>query len=80
MNIKRILGIDTLQEKYSYSQDPRFGYTSSEKIPDGWVPTTCGYCSVGCGMLIQTTASSSFSSSGKSAAENPSSTLVAFSR
>src|SRR4051812_7256036 len=52
MNIKRILGIDTLQEKYSYSSDPRFGYTSTEKIPDKWVPTTCGYCSVGCGMLI----------------------------
>ena len=52
MNIKRILGIDTLQEKYAYSSDPRFGYTSTEKIPDHWVPTTCGYCSVGCGMLI----------------------------
>lgn len=52
MNIKRILGIDTLQEKYSYSSDPRFGYTSTAKIPDHWVPTTCGYCSVGCGMLI----------------------------
>ena len=45
MNIKRILGIDTLQQKYSYSTDPQFGYTSSEKIPDHWVPTTCGYCS-----------------------------------
>jgi anaerobic selenocysteine-containing dehydrogenase len=21
-------------------------------MPDRWVPTTCGYCSVGCGMFI----------------------------
>ncbi|MBI1357476.1 MAG: molybdopterin-dependent oxidoreductase [Acidobacteria bacterium] len=52
MNIKRLLGIDTLQDKYSYGHDPRFGYTSAAKIPDRWVPTTCGYCSVGCGIEI----------------------------
>ena len=28
------------------------GYTSAAKIPDRWVSTTCGYCSVGCGMFI----------------------------
>ncbi len=52
MNIKRLLGIDTLAEKYAYGHDPRFGYTSVAKIPDHWVKTTCGYCSVGCGMEI----------------------------
>ena len=52
MNVKRLLGIDTLAEKYAYGHDPRFGYTSAAKIPHHWVPTTCGYCSVGCGMEI----------------------------
>ncbi|MFN3323569.1 MAG: molybdopterin oxidoreductase family protein [Bryobacteraceae bacterium] len=52
MNIPRLLGLDTLREKYSYGQDPEFGYMAAEKIPDRWVKTTCGYCSVGCGMLI----------------------------
>lgn len=52
MNVKRLLGIDTLAEKYAYGHDPRFGYTSAAKIPDHWVPTTCGYCSVGCGIEI----------------------------
>src|SRR5215813_1439326 len=28
------------------------GFTSAQKIPDKWVSTTCGYCSVGCGMLV----------------------------
>jgi assimilatory nitrate reductase catalytic subunit len=52
MNLKRLLGIDTLAEKYSYGHDPRFGYTAAAKIPDHWIPTTCGYCSVGCGLEI----------------------------
>ena len=51
-NLKRLLGIDTLQADYAYGHDPRFGYTSAAKIPDRWVPTTCGYCSVGCGIEI----------------------------
>lgn len=29
-----------------------YGYVSEAKIPDRWVKTTCGYCSVGCGMFI----------------------------
>lgn len=52
MNIKRFLGLDILSEKYSYVNDPVVGYTASEKSPDRWVATTCGYCSVGCGMYI----------------------------
>ncbi len=52
MNLKRQLGLDILAEKYAYGNDPEFGYTSAQKIPDHWVATTCGYCSVGCGMLV----------------------------
>src|SRR5437764_11963389 len=52
MNWKRTLGLDILSEKYSYVSDPNFGYMAAEKSADRWVPTTCGYCSVGCGMFI----------------------------
>jgi ferredoxin-nitrate reductase len=52
MSFSRKLGLDILAQKYSYSEDPQFGHTSAQKIPDRWVPTTCGYCSVGCGMFI----------------------------
>jgi anaerobic selenocysteine-containing dehydrogenase len=52
VNVKRLLDIDMLAEKYAYGHDPRFGYISAAKIPDHWVPTTCGYCSVGCGIEI----------------------------
>jgi assimilatory nitrate reductase catalytic subunit len=52
VNIRRQLGLDILSDKYSYASDAVMGYTSSQKIPDRWVSTTCGYCSVGCGMLV----------------------------
>jgi anaerobic selenocysteine-containing dehydrogenase len=52
MNLKRILGLDILNEQYAYANDPVTGFTSAQKIPDRWVSTTCGYCSVGCGMFI----------------------------
>jgi anaerobic selenocysteine-containing dehydrogenase len=52
LNWKRAAGLDTLQEDYAYSRDESTGYTSAKKIPDHWVPTTCGYCSVGCGIEI----------------------------
>jgi anaerobic selenocysteine-containing dehydrogenase len=50
--VKRDLGIDILKEKYAYGIDEQFGFMAQEKIPDRWVRTTCGYCSVGCGMFI----------------------------
>jgi len=50
--LKRKFGLDILSEKYAYSWDPTVGYTSTQKIPDQWISTTCGYCSVGCGMFI----------------------------
>ena len=52
MNWKRRLGLDILRDEYAYASDPLVGYTSAQKIPDRWVPTTCGYCSVGCGLFI----------------------------
>src|SRR5262245_57636525 len=52
MTLKQMLGLDTRADRYSYSVDPVAGYISSQKVPDRWIPTTCGYCSVGCGMFI----------------------------
>ncbi|MBI4435943.1 MAG: nitrate reductase, partial [Candidatus Omnitrophica bacterium] len=46
------LGIDIQKEKYAYDLDEQFGYMAKAKIPDRWIATTCGYCSVGCGMFI----------------------------
>ena len=52
MNWKRTLGLDNLSEEYAFARNDSTGYTSAKKIPDTWVPTTCGYCSVGCGIEI----------------------------
>ncbi|HEX8926847.1 MAG TPA: nitrate reductase, partial [Terriglobales bacterium] len=45
-------GLDTRASQYAYSDDPVLGYTSARKQADRWVSTTCGYCSVGCGMQL----------------------------
>ena len=50
--ILKFLGLDTLKEKYRYGYDPQYGFLSAAKIPDKWVKTTCGYCSVGCGLFL----------------------------
>ncbi|NOT25498.1 MAG: molybdopterin-dependent oxidoreductase [Acidobacteria bacterium] len=52
MNLKRLLGLDTDAERYAYGVDPVAGYISQQRAADHWVATTCGYCSVGCGMLV----------------------------
>jgi anaerobic selenocysteine-containing dehydrogenase len=52
MNWKRWVGLDNLSSEYSFARHESTGYTASSKIPDTWVPTTCGYCSVGCGIEI----------------------------
>jgi anaerobic selenocysteine-containing dehydrogenase len=52
MSVARLLGLDTRAADYAYATDPIMGHTSARKIPDRWVRTTCGYCSVGCGMFI----------------------------
>jgi anaerobic selenocysteine-containing dehydrogenase len=50
--VKRKSGLDIRSAEYSYGEDPVLGYTSSRKHADGWVNSTCGYCSVGCGMQL----------------------------
>lgn len=50
--LKRALGIDTLQSKYTFEHDPVVGHVASARVADKWIKTTCGYCSVGCGMLV----------------------------
>jgi anaerobic selenocysteine-containing dehydrogenase len=50
--LKRLLGLDIRAERYAYASDPETGYVSAQKVAERWVPTTCGYCSVGCGMFI----------------------------
>jgi len=52
VNVKRLLGLDILSERYAYEHDAEHGWVSSSRAADRWVPTTCGYCSVGCGILI----------------------------
>jgi assimilatory nitrate reductase catalytic subunit len=52
MTLKQMLGLDTRADRYAYGSDPVSGYVSAQKVPDRWVATTCGYCSVGCGMFV----------------------------
>ncbi|MBI4905852.1 MAG: molybdopterin-dependent oxidoreductase [Acidobacteria bacterium] len=49
---KRIVGLDNKSEEYKYARDESTGYTAAKRIPEKWVATTCGYCSVGCGIEI----------------------------
>lgn len=50
--LKQLIGLDILREDYAYVRDPDLGYISAKKLPEKWVNTTCGYCSVGCGMQV----------------------------
>src|SRR3990167_3667109 len=50
--VLKFIGLNTAKEKYAYGRDSVYGYVSAAKLPDRWVKTTCGYCSVGCGMFI----------------------------
>ena len=45
-------GLDIRSAEYSYGEDPVLGFTSNRKHADRWVNSTCGYCSVGCGMQL----------------------------
>jgi assimilatory nitrate reductase catalytic subunit len=49
---KHLVGLDNLSAEYAYARSETTGYTSAGRIPERWVPTTCGYCSVGCGIEI----------------------------
>ncbi|MDE3202305.1 MAG: nitrate reductase [Acidobacteriota bacterium] len=50
--LKRRSGLDIRSVDYQYGQDPVLGFTAERKHADTWVNTTCGYCSVGCGMQL----------------------------
>jgi len=50
--LKDFLGFDIKAQKYKLSSDPQFGMISDANKPDKWVFSTCGYCSVGCGLYI----------------------------
>ncbi len=46
------LGADHGGDRYRYVDDEARGPVSASRAVDRWVRTTCGYCSVGCGMMI----------------------------
>ncbi|HEX5367477.1 MAG TPA: molybdopterin-dependent oxidoreductase [Acidimicrobiales bacterium] len=46
------LGLDHGGDRYTYVDEPGRGPVSASRAVDRWVRTTCGYCSVGCGMRI----------------------------
>ncbi len=50
--LARRSGLDIRSPKYSYGVDPVLGFTSARKHAEHWVNSTCGYCSVGCGMQL----------------------------
>ena len=50
--VGRWLGVDHGGDRYRYVADDVRGPVSASRAVDRWVRTTCGYCSVGCGMLI----------------------------
>ena len=50
--LARKSGLDIREAKYAYGLDPVLGFSSSRKHADRWVNSTCGYCSVGCGMQL----------------------------
>jgi assimilatory nitrate reductase catalytic subunit len=50
--VSRWLGVDHGGGRYGYVDDPVRGPVSASRAVDRWVRTTCGYCSVGCGMRI----------------------------
>jgi anaerobic selenocysteine-containing dehydrogenase len=61
---KRAAGFDIRRGDYAFDRSDSTGYVSARKIPERWVPTTCGYCSVGCGMEIGVTGGRAIASRG----------------
>jgi anaerobic selenocysteine-containing dehydrogenase len=46
------IGADHGGDRYTYVDQPGRGPVSASRVVDRWVRTTCGYCSIGCGMRI----------------------------
>ena len=51
LSLPRFLGVGHGGDRYAYGVDDLVGPVSESRLPARWVKTTCGYCSVGCGML-----------------------------
>jgi anaerobic selenocysteine-containing dehydrogenase len=49
---RRALGLDHGGDRHQYVNDPVRGPIHASRAADRWVRSTCGYCSVGCGMLL----------------------------
>jgi anaerobic selenocysteine-containing dehydrogenase len=50
--VGELLGLGHGGDRYTYVSEPGRGAVSATRAVDEWVRTTCGYCSVGCGMLL----------------------------
>lgn len=50
--LAHLLGLGTRSDDVRYGADERFGVLNETRLADRWVKTTCGYCSVGCGIEI----------------------------
>ncbi|MGB6192635.1 MAG: molybdopterin-dependent oxidoreductase, partial [Terracidiphilus sp.] len=50
--LARKSGLDIRSEEYAYGEDPVLGFSAARKHAEHWVNSTCGYCSVGCGMQL----------------------------
>lgn len=50
--VSQLLGVDIARDKYAYASDEMAGRVSAQRVTERWVKSTCGYCSVGCGMLL----------------------------
>lgn len=50
--VGELLGVDDGSSRYTYIDTLAHGPVAASRAADRWVRTTCGYCSVGCGMLI----------------------------
>ncbi|MPY94745.1 MAG: molybdopterin-dependent oxidoreductase [Acidimicrobiia bacterium] len=48
----RLLGVDHGGDRYAFVDQAGRGPVSASRAADHWARTTCGYCSVGCGMLV----------------------------
>jgi anaerobic selenocysteine-containing dehydrogenase len=49
---RRLLGLDHGGDRYTYEHDALRGPVHASRRAERWVRSTCGYCSVGCGMLL----------------------------
>lgn len=49
---RRLLGLAPAGDPWGYVANAAHGMMVRARAPERWVPTTCGYCSVGCGIHL----------------------------